>query len=203
MAGSHIVIVGAMAVGKSTVGRLLAARLHRPFRDSDDDLAATRGVTGRELAEREGVEALHRWEAEHLLRTLGDPQPMVVAAAASVVDDAACLAALRGQFVVWLRAPAPVLARRRAPEGNRDDHRRRLAGTDAEQLAAGRADRFAAVADLPLDTVTDGTTRSPDEIVTTIVTALPRPLKRRCLLASTGRNPRRNRSRAQRHRPNP
>ena len=179
MAGSHIVIVGAMAVGKSTVGRLLAARLHRPFRDSDDDLAATRGVTGRELTEREGVEALHRWEAEHLLRTLGDPQPMVVAAAASVVDDAACRAALRGQFVVWLRAPAPVLARRLAAEGHRDDHRRRLAGTDAEQLAAGRADRFAAVADLPLDTVTDGTTRSPDEIVTTIVTALPRPLKRR------------------------
>src|SRR4029450_13513392 len=81
---SHIVVVGSMAVGKSTVGRGLAARLGRPFRDSDADLGATGGGTGRGLAEREGVEALHRWEAGHLLTALEGSQPAVVAAAASV-----------------------------------------------------------------------------------------------------------------------
>ena len=162
-----------MAVGKSTVGRALAARLGRPFRDSDDDLAATRGLTGRALAEREGVEALHCWEAEHLLAALAGTQPAVVAAAASVVDDTACLAALREPFVVWLRAPAGVLAQRMAGGAGADDHRRQLGDANAvAELEARRADRFGAVADLTIDTVTDGTTTSPDAIVAAIIAAL-------------------------------
>jgi shikimate kinase len=170
----HIVVVGWMAVGKSTVGRTLAARLGRPFRDSDDDLGATRGLTGRALAEREGVDALHRWEAEHLMAALGGKEPAVVSAAASVVDDAACLAALRQPFVVWLRAPVGVLAQRMADGVRADDHR--LHVRDATALAAlgnRRADRFAAVADLTIDTVVGGTTTSPDEIVAAILAALP------------------------------
>ena len=74
----HIVVVGSMAVGKSTVGRALAARLDRPFRDSDDDLEAARGPDRSRLAEREGVDALHRWEAEHLLAALAGTPPAVV-----------------------------------------------------------------------------------------------------------------------------
>jgi shikimate kinase len=169
----HVVVVGSMAVGKSTVGRALAARLDRPFRDSDDDLEAKRGLTGRALAEREGVDALHRWEAEHLLAALAETPPAVVSVAASVVDDAACLAALREPFVVWLRAPAAVLAQRMADGERADDHRRTLGGARAvAELEARRADRFAAVADLTIDTVADGTTTSPDAIVATILAAL-------------------------------
>jgi shikimate kinase len=162
-----------MAVGKSTVGRALAARLGRPFRDSDDDLEATQGLTGRALAEREGVDALHRWEAGHLRAALAGTQPAVVAAAASVVDDDACLAALREPFVVWLRAPAGVLAQRIADGTRGDDHRRALGdATAVAELQAHRAGRFAAVADLPVDTVADGTAKSPDAIVATILAAL-------------------------------
>jgi shikimate kinase len=171
----HVVVVGSMAVGKSTVGRALAARLGRPFRDSDDDLQATQGLTGRALAEREGVDALHRWEAEDLRAALAGTQPAVVAAAASVVDDDASLAALREPFVVWLRAPATVLAQRIADGTWADDHRRPLGDAAAvAELEAHRADRFAAVADLTIDTVADGTTTSPDAIVATILAALQR-----------------------------
>jgi shikimate kinase len=170
---SHVVVVGSMAVGKSTVGRALAARLGRPFRDSDADLAATRGLTGRALAEREGVDALHRWEAHHLLAALAGSEPAVVAAAASVVDDAACLAALHDPFVVWLRAPAAVLAGRVAGGSGADDHRRAVDAAAVAALEAERAGRFGAVADLTVDTVTNGTTMSPDAIVAAIVEALP------------------------------
>jgi shikimate kinase len=171
----HVVVVGSMAVGKSTVGRALAARLDRPFRDSDADLEATRGLTGRALAKRGGVDALHRWEAEHLLAALAGTRPVVVAAAASVVDDVACLAALRAPFVVWLRAPAPVLAQRMADGVRAGDHRRTLGGASASavaELEARRADRFAAVADLTIDTAAGGTTTGPDAIVATILAAL-------------------------------
>jgi shikimate kinase len=165
-----------MAVGKTTAGRELASRLGWPFLDSDADLTATRGITGRELAEREGVGALHRWEAEHLLRTLASPRPVVVAAAASVVDDAACRAALRRPFVVWLRAPAGVLERRMEGDDRLRDHRRRLGGATAvRELEARRAGRFAAVADLVVDIVVDGVALRPDEIVTAILDQLPAP----------------------------
>ena len=97
----------------------------------------------------------------------------MVAAAASVVDDAACLAALREPFVVWLRAPAAVLARRMAEATRADDHRRPLGDASAvAELEARRADRFGAVADLTIDTVSDGTTTGPDAIVATIMAAL-------------------------------
>jgi shikimate kinase len=177
----HVVLVGPMGVGKTTVGAGLAARLGRRLRDSDADLQASRHIRGRELAARDGVDALHRWEARHLLDALAAPEPAVIAAAASVVDDPHCRRALAAPFVVWLRAPARALAARMSPS----DHRRPLAapGTtgDAgralaalEGLEAERAPRFAAVADLAVD----GAGVGPDDVVLTIIEGLPTDLQR-------------------------
>lgn len=161
----HVVLVGPMAVGKSTVGRLLAERLGRPLRDSDDDLYAERGVTGAEVAEREGVDALHHWEASHLLRALAGDRPAVIAAAASVVDDPACRAALGTAFVVWLRAPVEQLVDRLGD----DDHRRRLGEVSAGDLVRARAPRYAAVA----DAVVDASGRVVD-VAARVLASLPR-----------------------------
>ena len=139
-----------MAVGKTTVGRRVAASLRRPLWDSDIDLEVARGTSGRELAERDGTAALHRWEADHLLRALASPEPQVVAAAASVVDDDRCLHALAAPFVAWLRAPAPMVLARLSG----DEQRRRLGAdpaTAVSALAACRAPRYALVADVTID----------------------------------------------------
>jgi shikimate kinase len=165
-----VVLVGPMGVGKSTVGRLLAARLGWPMRDSDDDLRAERGFSGRELAATAGVDALHRWEAAHLRRSLDATTPAVVAAAAAVVEDPLCREALAGQFVVWLRAPAATRAA--WMEAARQHHRRALGPDPVVTLAVLDADRtelYAAVADLTIDAA--GT--SPDEVVATILDHLP------------------------------
>jgi hypothetical protein len=54
-----------------------------------------------------------------------------------------------------------------------DDHRRPLGdATAVAELEARRADRFAAVADLTIETVADGATTSPDAIVAAILAAL-------------------------------
>lgn len=164
----HVVLVGPMAVGKSTVARGLAARLGLPLRDSDDDLRAARGFSGRELAETAGVDALHRWEAEHLRRALAAPEASVVAAAASVVDDPLCRAGLAGQFVVWLRAPVETRAARVAASS----HRRTLGDDVVEALAAldaRRSPHYATVADLEFD----AESTLPGAIVDRITAALP------------------------------
>jgi shikimate kinase len=170
MSSMHVVLVGPMAVGKSTVARRLAARLGWPVRDSDEDLQAARGFSGRDLAATAGVDALHRWECSHLGRSVAVPTPTVVAAAASVVEDPLCREALADQFVVWLRAPASVREARMRSQG----HRRTLGPDPVGAMAtldAERADLYAAVAGLTIDTGGAG----PDEIVATILGHLPVP----------------------------
>ena len=44
----HLLLVGMMGSGKSTVGRLVADRLGRPFTDSDEQVEA---LTGRTVAD--------------------------------------------------------------------------------------------------------------------------------------------------------
>ena len=169
-----------MGVGKTTIGAGLAARLGRPLRDSDRDLQAAQNIRGRELARRDGVEALHRWEAEHLLGALDDEEPAVVAAAASVVDDPACREALADAFVVWLQAPARILVSRLSPA----DHRRPVvaggpgAGADAaleayETLEARRDPLFRQVADATVD----AGGAAPDEVVPVVLDTLPPGLR--------------------------
>lgn len=143
----HLVVVGMMGSGKTTLGSGLAEHLHRPLLDSDAEIERDRGRTGAEIAEREGVEALHRLEREVLLRALQTPSPAVVTAAASVVTDLSSRRALDPVFVIWLDAPVEHLAARVASGA----HRRPIDVAAAERLAAARREAFAEVADLRLD----------------------------------------------------
>jgi shikimate kinase len=173
----HVVLVGPMAVGKSTVARALGDRLGWPVRDSDDDLQRERGFSGRELAAAAGVAALHRWESAHLRRAVAATSPSVVAAAASVVDDPLSRDALADQFVVWLQASAVTRAERMSQpqQPQQPDHRRTLGGDPVEALASldeGRAEGYEGVADL----VVDAGDATPDQIVATICDRMPVPL---------------------------
>jgi shikimate kinase len=167
-AADHIVLVGPMGVGKTTIGNLVAQRLHRTLRDSDGDFRTTHR-NARDLATREGVEALHRLEADLLLDALASPEPLVVAAAASVVDDPRAVDALRAPFVVWLWAPPHLLVPRLAS----GDHRRDL-GADPEgalaRLGHRRDARYREVADATLDV----SGRRPDELARAILDMVAR-----------------------------
>ena len=89
MATRHLVLTGPMGVGQTTVGEILALRLHRPLIDSDRQLTQRFGLTSRQIVERHGIDVLHGGEAEALRTALACSEPVVVAAAASVGDDPA------------------------------------------------------------------------------------------------------------------
>ncbi len=145
---NHLVLLGPMGVGKTTIGRLLAAALDRPFLDSDTEIEQATGRTSRQIAATEGVAELHRIEAGMFLDAVASPVAGVIAAAASVVDDETCLAALAAQTCVLLEAPDPVLADRTNDPGHR-----RPAGTEERAaLLRRRKDMWRELSGVVVDT---------------------------------------------------
>ncbi|MEM7284735.1 MAG: shikimate kinase [Actinomycetota bacterium] len=159
----HIVVIGPMGVGKTTTAVATATALGRPVRDSDADIEADTGRTGRAIAEADGVPALHALEAAVLLDALGGDTPSVIAAAASVVDREDCRRALAAPFVVTLDLdPEPLLER--IGTGR---HRRSITLAEIAALIERREPALAAVADLRLDA-----RRPADQLVRAIVAAV-------------------------------
>jgi shikimate kinase len=108
----RIVLVGMMGAGKTSVGTEVARRLGWLWWDNDVELERETGRDARTLVAERGVEAAHAEETRVLLEALRGLDRAVVAAAGSVVQDPRAVAALRGEFVVWLRARVETLAER-------------------------------------------------------------------------------------------
>lgn len=151
-----------MATGKTTIARLLVDELRCPLIDCDEALAARTGHTAVEIAERDGVDALHDLEAAVLLDALAHTEPCIVTAAASTIEYDVCLAALRAEFVVWLRADVAALAARARHQSHRplDDD----IETQLRAQSARRDPLFAAVADVTID-VTDTTPEAAARLI--------------------------------------
>lgn len=134
----QIVMVGLMGAGKTTVGRLIAARLGWPLRDSDVQLQESSGMNAREVRAALGTAALHDAEAQALLRALAQTGPGVTCAAASTIEHAGAREALAASdvAVIWLTAPPEVLAGRFA-----SDPHRPVYGADQVAVAEARAKR--------------------------------------------------------------
>jgi shikimate kinase len=157
-----------MGTGKTTVGRRLAATLHRRFFDSDAEVEAKTGRTVREIFETDGEAAYRPLETAALLDALADREPSVIAAAGGVVLNPANRAALRdgNTRVIWLRADPSVLAARALVGGQ--GHRPLLdrdAAAALARLAAEREPFYREVA----DEIIDVDHLNPDAVVKAIL----------------------------------
>lgn len=164
--GRHVVLVGMMGAGKSTVGRLLAKRLDRQLFDSDRMIEERTGRTVREIFAADGEGAFRALETEVLLDGLAGTPPAVIAAAGGVVLRPENRVALSedNSYVVWLSAPIDVLADRVVNGAHRplldDDPRAAL-----ERLDEVREPLYREVA----DGVVSVSGRSPTEVVQAVV----------------------------------
>lgn len=152
-AARHVVLVGLMGAGKTTVGERLATRLGRPFVDTDELVVATAGRTVPELFVDVGEDGFRALERDAVTDACSSPEPLVIACGGGAVldpDNRRAIAA--AGVVVWLRATPAHLAER-VGDG---DERPLLAGRaplDAlARLAAVRAPSYEAVADVVVDT---------------------------------------------------
>jgi shikimate kinase len=107
-----IVLVGMMGVGKSSVGRRLAARLSIPFIDADSEIEKAAGMTIPEIFARHGEPYFRGGEARVIARLLeSGPQVLATGGGAFMNPDTRALVKLKG-VSVWLHADFDVLMRR-------------------------------------------------------------------------------------------
>jgi len=131
-----IVLVGLMGVGKSTIGRRLAARLGLPFVDSDHEIEAAADLSISEMFTRFG-EAQFRDGERRVIARLIDGRPKIIATGGGAfMNDATRALILERAIAIWLDADIEVLADRVA---RRPGTRPLLNGRDARTALADLA----------------------------------------------------------------
>jgi len=169
-----IALVGLMGVGKSTVGRRLAARLGLPFADGDDEIEQAAGMSVSEIFATMGEGAFRDGEARVMRRLLEGP-PMVLATGGGAVLNAETRWLLGTRSImIWLRADLKVIAAR----VQRRDTRPLLRGKDAYQTLSAMAEvRYPLYgeAHLTVDVGGGGHTDSVEAIVAALDTLRPSP----------------------------
>jgi shikimate kinase len=117
----HLVLVGLMGSGKTTVARIVAERLGRRVIDSDAVIEKATGRTVREIFADDGEDAFRSFETAALLDALATTEPAVIAAAGGVVLRKENRTALKesNARVVWLCATPEMLVDRVMSSGHR------------------------------------------------------------------------------------
>ena len=138
-----IALVGLMGVGKSSIGRRLAAALALPFRDADTEVEEAAGRSIADIFAELGEPAFRDGERRVIARLLED-EPHVLATGGGAFMNDQTRALIKNKAVsVWLKGDLEVLARR----VSRKSDRPLVAGKDPlEVLHAQAAVRYPAYA---------------------------------------------------------
>jgi len=166
----RVLLIGMMASGKTTVGRIVAERLGWEYVDSDAQIEERTGRTVRQIFEQDGESAFRVEEKAALEGAIAESRPLVVGVAGGAVLDLGTRELLRQSgTVVWLRADPDLLAERVAASGQ--EHRPLLEGDPEGTLQRLDAERRTIYEELA-DVVVDIAGRTPDELADHIVQAL-------------------------------
>ena len=148
----HLVLVGPMGAGKTSIGRCLAQHFGLPFVDSDHEIERQTGAGIPTIFECEGEAGFRARERETLAALLSDPACVLATGGGAVLDPCNRQALAATGFVVHLHAGVDAQLERLA----RDRSRPLLAQGDRaatlRHLATERDPLYAGVADLVFDT---------------------------------------------------
>ncbi len=107
-----VALVGLMGAGKTTVGRRLAAALHLPFADADEEIVSAAGRSIEDIFAERGECEFRRGERQVISRLLDGP-PHVLATGGGAFIDPRTRALMKERAIsIWLKAPLDVLMRR-------------------------------------------------------------------------------------------
>ena len=161
--------MGMMGAGKSSVGRALAARLARPFIDTDGEIERVAGCSVAEIFASEGEPAFRRRECAAVQACADSNAVVALGGGAPAQLDLARLVAAAGTSVYLRARPETLLARVGTAEA-----RPLLAGLDAagrlarlRELLTARESAYAAARER-----VDTDDRSVDEVAVEVAARL-------------------------------
>ena len=140
----RVVLVGMPASGKTTVGRILARRLKRPFVDIDDLVAQRLGISVPDFIDARGERAFRDEESQAVKEALAVPDAVIATGGGTVLDPANRWSLWEDSTVAWLDVPPDRIVRRLAadpvPRPTFQPYRREtMARTLAERTFAYRS----------------------------------------------------------------
>jgi len=169
MTSRHLVLVGLMGAGKTTVGQRCAQILDRPFVDTDELIEATTRMSVADVFATQGEQQFRAHERAAVADASASPTPLVIACGGGAVLDPENRRQLRAHgVVVWLRASPAELGSRVGADAA--DARPLLAGgappaATLQRLSALREPAYEAAAHVQVDTED----RTVDEVADAVV----------------------------------
>ena len=167
LAERTIVLVGLMGVGKTTVGRRLAALLRLHFTDADHAIEEAAGCSVSEIFARFGESAFRDGERRVIARLLEGPRQVLATGGGAFMDPRTREAIKQRGVSIWLKADLNLLMDRVGRKGNRPLLKTADPRATMERLIAERYPVYAE-ADLTVES-RDG---PHDRVVRAIIQAL-------------------------------
>ena len=122
-----IVLIGFMASGKSTIGKILAERLKRVFIDTDELIEKETGISISEIFKNYGEAYFRSIEKTIILKAIENPNSVVATGGGCVTQEETRKILKKMGVVIWLNAsPETVIAR------TQEDETRPLLNRDKE-----------------------------------------------------------------------
>ena len=171
----HVVLIGPMGAGKSSIGRLLATRLEYAFIDLDACIEAEADATITAIFASEGEAGFRSRECRALTDALAKTQASVIATGGGAVHDAGNRRAMRAAGIVIYLQVDPAIQMQRM-QGDRT--RPLLATTDPAQrlaeLQVMREPLYREVAEVIFDTTHHSTNDAADAVAALLAQAAER-----------------------------
>ena len=146
-----IALVGLMGVGKTSIGRRLAAALEMPFYDVDEQIEIAAGRSIPDIFEERGEAEFREGERRVIARMLDEPPHVMATGGGAFIQPATRELIKRRAVSIWLKADVDVLVRRVA----RKDNRPLLKGKDPREVLtrlAKEREPYYAEADIHIST---------------------------------------------------
>jgi len=129
-ATGSLVLVGLMGVGKSTIGRRLAARLGLPFVDADEEIERAAGMSVQEIFDTYGEAQFRDGERRVIARLIDGQTKVVATGGGAFVNEDTRRLILDRATAIWLNAKIDILIER----VSRRDGRPLLKGRDPREV---------------------------------------------------------------------
>lgn len=149
--GKHLILVGMMGTGKSTIGRALAQRLHMPWMDTDELIEQRINMSIAAFFQKEGEKAFRQIESEILQQVLQRSPQVITTGGGMVLKQENRNLMRENGWVICLVAQPEILVQRLSNDRSRPLLQGKELRSKIEQLWRERAEKYQ-FADWQIDT---------------------------------------------------